>query len=158
MERQSQIVKPQLKIEGSKVQIDTQHVDPRGAILSLKFAGKERAVIFETSSGTARGGETSICDKHVILLEGKVFWVFLREGKEVIEEHKLYQDMQVPKYLPHLFVAMQPSLLVRWFESDGPWDNFNNYYPQLREYVTNEQKRQELIQRYGNLEISSIRR
>lgn len=158
MHKLNEALYTRLKIEGSEVQINTKQIDERGAIFSVMFAGKESGIIFETSAGTARGGETSTCDKHITLLRGKVFWVFIKDGKEVIQEHKLYQDMQVPKLLPHLFVAVQPSLLMRWFESDGSWDNLNSYHPELREYVTNEQKRQELLQRYEALAIPGIRR
>ena len=125
-----------------------KHTDPRGTISELWFKDRESCVIFETTAGTARGGEITTVDKHVALLSGRAFAVFLRDERESIENWQLYSHLFIPKGLPHLFVATEDSLILRWMETTSEWEDKNTHVPQLRRYVDDASERNALIERY----------
>jgi len=106
----------------------------RGEIWKIE-SGKRTYFLSITKKGYGRGGDIHDGIQYNYVLEGsfKVLFKYPKEEKEFIQKANEY--VEVPPEIPHVWIALEDSLMLEWHEKPLPPVEKKRYYEPYRRMI-----------------------
>jgi len=90
--------------------------DVRGEMYQILNNGKE-FILFDIKAGMARGGDYHTTNQYDLVMDGEVeYRRTLPNGEEIINILRKTDYIMSPKNEPHIFIALEDSLVLEWTE------------------------------------------
>jgi len=90
-------------------------VDKRGEIHRLKIGGFKINILF-SKKGVKRSGDLHPNVQYDFIFSGKVQIWYRKDGQDVKKIYGPNSFIEIPPYIPHLFVFLQNTLMAEWWE------------------------------------------
>ena len=104
------------------------HKDKRGCLYVLTYDEQEVLVV-TTKTGFSRGGDLHDDIQYNIVLDGKLEWRWLYDGKEVKKIFRKNDIIKTNPNTPHMMVALVPTLMMEFHSEGCPRRRCEDYRP-----------------------------
>lgn len=122
-----------------QVFVEKTNEDKRGEIYHLVINNIDYWLSF-TKKGFGRGGDIHDCEQHNLCLKGE-FNVKVLLPSDKTREHEIErclvagESISIPKELPHIFKALEDSIMLEWHDGKLPPFSEKKYYERYRREV-----------------------
>jgi hypothetical protein len=92
-------------------------IDKRGEIHRLEIGGSKLNILF-SRKGVKRSGDLHSTAQYDFIFSGKVQIWYHKEGKDLKKIFGPNSFIEIPPYIPHLFVFLQNTLMAEWWDGE----------------------------------------